>query len=189
MRELSKQGREALSKLTDTGRVDLYKRLRFYAYRNFSRKVQGRFDLLDEVIQEAIVDTYFGKRHLPPDVDLTAFLCETVRSKVSHILEKEKNKISIEEVEEAERQTSYSKSIEASIEGSHLENSYQVVVYKELCNGIRKAVRSDPSLLELAELLFAVPDLKPREIAMQMNQPINNVFNLLRRLRRRARKL
>lgn len=191
MRELSTQGRRALDELAETEWQDLWKRLRLYTYRNFGSRVKDRVKL-DEVIQDAIEDTYFGNRRLPPDVNLTAFLCETIRSKISHILEKEKNKISIEEFNGLHQQSS---SVVPTLNPSEYsglttqnEEGYQRVVYEELCSQIRRAVQPDPHLLQLAELLFAVPDLKPREIAIQINQPIQAVSNLLRRLSRKARK-
>ena len=192
MKTFSPKGRRILDELTQTEWENLWKRLRLYTYKNFAYKVRDRFNL-DEVIQEAIEDTYFGNRRLPPDVNLTAFLCETVRSKVSHLLEKEKNKISIEDLKGIQQQTSFALLTENISEYPQLiyrkEEGYQRVMYEELCSKIRKSVQLDPGLVQLAELLFAVPDLKPREIAIQMNQPIKNVFNLLRRLSRRARKL
>jgi DNA-directed RNA polymerase specialized sigma24 family protein len=192
MRDVSPRGRRILDEMTQTEWENLWKKLRFYTYKNFGYKVKGRFNL-DEVIQEAIEDTYFGNRRLPPDINLTAFLCETVRSKISHILEKERNKISIEEIKGAQQQTSLATLRENALEYPQLiyrhDEGYQRVMYEELCSQIRRSVQSDSCLIRLVELLFVVPDLKPREIAIQMNQPIKTVLNLLRRLNRRARKI
>ncbi len=192
MKEPSMQGRTVLAELTRAEWKDLLKRLKLYTYKNFGTKVNGRFDLLDEVIQEAIEDTYYGNRRLPPEVDLTVFLCGTIRSKIGHLLEKEKRNISIEEVEGTSQQIHLTKLFGASKQNPHLaergEESYQGVMYKELCGQIREAAQSNTLLLQLVELLFVTPDLKPGEIALQMNQPVEKVHNLLRRLRRRIGK-
>ncbi|HEV7890144.1 MAG TPA: hypothetical protein VGP08_05875 [Pyrinomonadaceae bacterium] len=189
MKALSSSGRKALDALTETGWRSLWKRLRFFTYKNFARKVRGRVNL-DEVILEAIEDTYIGRRRLPDDVDLTAFLCETIRSKVSHILRKEKGRVSVEELESLEKVGALASNLHKVVGGGHAEGeAYERVAYRELCERLLKAARQDRYLVQLAELLFATPDLKPRELAAQMNQPVKNVFNLLRRLGRRARKL
>jgi DNA-directed RNA polymerase specialized sigma24 family protein len=188
MKALSLHGRKALDDLTEAGWGSLWKRLRFFTYKNFAHKVKGRVNL-DELILEAIEDTYIGKRRLPLDVNLTAFLCETIRSKVSHNLRKEKSKVSIEELKADEYLKSFASPFQKAAEGRRTDEGYQRVVYRELCERIQKAARPDRYLIQLAELLFVTPDLKPREIAVQMNQPVRNVFNLLKRLGRRARKL
>lgn len=191
MRELSTRGRRVLDEMTEPEWEDLWKRLRVYTYKNFGPRIKDRVKL-DEVIQDAIEDTYFGNRRLPPDVNLTAFLCETIRSKISHLLEKEKNKISIEGFSRSQQQSSSAVLTLNPSEYPGLttrnEEAYQSVVYEELCDQIRRSVQPDPHLLQLAELLFATPDLKPGEIAIQINQPIQAVSNLLRRLSRKARK-
>lgn len=193
MMDFSTRGRTALEGLNPTEWENLWKKLRFYTYKNFGSRVNGRVNLLDEVILEAIEDTFFGNRRLPPHVDLTAFLCETIRSKIGHFLEKEKRGISIEEFKGSPQEIHLTRSFGNSKlnpqRAERAAEAYQIVEYGELCSQIREAARPDPSLLQLAELLCAVPDLKPREIASQMNQPIKNVLNLLRRLGRRARKL
>lgn len=183
MEELFSLGRETLEKLTEAELTTLWKRLRFFTYKNFAHKINGRANL-DEVILDAIEDTYVGNRRLPPGVDLTAFLCQTVRSKVSHILSKDKNRIAVEDLEAFEQLMP----LESAAGGRQAEEAYQRVAYKELCDQLRKAAQPDPYLIQLAELLFVTPDLKPSEIAVQMNQPVSNVFNLLRRLGRRARR-
>ena len=188
MEALSSKGREALDALTKTGWESLWNRLRYFTYKNFMHKVGDR-DTLDGVIQEAIEDTYFGRRRLPDGVNLTAFLCETIRSKVSHILRKEKGRVSVEELESLEKVGALARSLQkAGGGGREEEEAYERVAYRELCERLLKAARPDKHLTQLAELLCVTPDLKPREIAVQMNQPIRNVFNLLRRLGRRARK-
>jgi DNA-directed RNA polymerase specialized sigma24 family protein len=188
MKAPSPLGRKALDELTETEWTSLWKRLRFFTYKNFAHKVKGRVNL-DEVILEAIGDAYVGKRNLPPGVNLTAFLCETIRSKISHLLRKDKGRVSIEELEAAEQLTSSARPFKRAVEGGWTEEGYERVAYRELCERLRKAAHPDVRLIQLAELLFATPDLKPSEIAVRTNQPVENVSNLLRRLGRRARKL
>jgi DNA-directed RNA polymerase specialized sigma24 family protein len=195
MREHSTEGRLALDELTRSGSglEELWRKLRLHTHAKFGYLVRRRFNL-DEVVLEAIEDTYFGERQLPPDVDLFFFLSQTIRSKVSHLLEKEKRRrkwnLSFEEVEVTQPQVHLSKPFGLPEQRPQFAErnveAYRGVAYQELCGRIVK-VATEPDLRRVAELLFATPDLKPGEIAEQLNLPVKSIRNLLRRLGRKAR--
>jgi DNA-directed RNA polymerase specialized sigma24 family protein len=190
MRQFSSLAKKRLDLLTEDDWKDLWKRLRLYTYRNFGYKVRGRFNL-DEVIQDAIGDAYSGRRRLPPEVNLIAFLCEVVRSKMSHLLKGEEKRISIEEksVGSEPLDLTLENFLKQNLRLTRLGNeSEQNIIYSELCGQIRRAVGSDTNLTELAELLFIKPDLRPREIAVELNKPVSTVYSMLKQLSKRARK-
>ena len=181
-----------LARITEADWKDIYKRVRAFAYGNFGwlQKRIGALDL-EEVITEAIEDTYFGTRRWPvldkqgqdKKVSLVTFLCQTVRSKVSHILEKEKRKVYLEDGPEDERSQFQAQSPTAQT----IQNIDEEVIYYQLCEKLLESLRQDVLLTKIAKLYIEMPDLKPKDIAEHLGLSVTDVRNAQKRLSRKLR--
>ena len=182
--------------LTEDELWDLYTRLRYFTYKRYwwlEDKIVGGTDL-DALIQDAILDVITGARSSPSHVPLFMLLCQTIRSKASHLWEKEKKRLSAEG-----RQTTNSPALleyllrTFSGERPYLlrpaEPSDQQTIYNQLCNKILELVRGDNLLTRIVELWFVTPDLKPREIAEALDIPESEVRKAQKRLSRKVKTL
>src|ERR1051325_7298453 len=106
MRNLSPRSK-SLPSLTEAEWEEIWRRLRLYTWKRFRWLNDRTGQDLDEIAHQAMVDTWTGKRRWPPidrltglennKVTLFVFLCETVRSLVSHVWEREKARVSFDE--------------------------------------------------------------------------------------------
>lgn len=194
MEASSPLAQDYLARMNEADWKDLYKRLRLFAYMNYGWlqvKVGGLE--LEEVITEAIEDLYLGTRLWPvvdkqgrdKQVSLCVFLCQTIRSKVSHILEKEKRKIYLDENPEDENPNFYDQLMLAQT----IQGTDQEVIYSQLCEKLLEVVRQDSFLTKIVTLLTETPDLKPLDIAKLLNLPVTDIRNALKRLSRKLRSL
>jgi len=193
-------GKEYLSRLTEEEWIDIWKRLRLFTYRNY-RWITLRSGLdLDEVILDAIEDVYFGKRHLIPNISIVVFLCAVIRSKISHIWERERKKVSIDRLREEEMDSErFSSEVFDTIFDTLLEGqsslrfqrveSDQQTVYNELVTRILETIQGDLVLTRIVQLLIETPDLRPKDIAQELSLSQEEVRKARRRLKRRLQKL
>jgi DNA-directed RNA polymerase specialized sigma24 family protein len=177
--------RKVLRAYTGAEWEDLWKRLKRFTYGYYWwLPTKGRGLDLDEIIQGAIGDAIEGKRKWPAGVELVTFLCQIIRSNVSHLLEKESRIVSIEEVSTSRLTTPTSVS-----PASQQEYADQQHVYQKLCNEIRELVRDDPLLSRMVNMWLENPEMKPRDMACEMGVPIEEIRNAQKRLSRRASNL
>lgn len=194
MKASSPLAQDYFARMTEAEWRDLYKRARVYAYMNYGwlQSKIGGF-VLEDVIIEAIEDTYFGTRQWPvmdkqgqeKKVSLCVFVCQTIRSKVSHILDREKRKIYLDESPEAEQ----SEFLAELMRAQTIRGPDQAVIYQQLCERLLDSVRDDPFLARILRRLIETPDLEPRDLAKQMKLPVTEIRNALKRLSRRLRSL
>lgn len=196
MRAPAPRTQNHLSQMTEAEWNDLYKRIRLYSYKTYGwlqTKVSG-LDL-ETVMQESIEDVYFGVRHWPvvdehgteKNISLCAFLCQTIRSKVSHILEEGKRKVSLDGNPDDGRLEFTS--IAYLLKVRTAQDCEHQAIYNQLASKLLQAVRQDTRLTEITKLLIEIPDLQPRDIAQRMGLSIEEVRNALRRLGRKAWKV
>lgn len=194
MEASSPLAQDYFARMTEAEWKDLYKRARLYAYMNYGwlqTKIGGL--VLDDVIIESIEDIYFGARQWPvldkqgqdKKISLCVFVCQTIRSKVSHVLEKEKRKIYLDENAEGER----SEFLAELMRAQTTQGTDQRAIYQQLCERLLDSVREDPFLTRILRRLIETPDLEPRDLAKQMKLPITEIRNALKRLSRRLRSL
>jgi RNA polymerase sigma factor (sigma-70 family) len=187
MEVLSSEIKEVFLHFSKEKWEELWKRLRYFTYshyRGLPSRVGGGIDL-DDLIQDAIVDAITGKRKWPPGVKPVTFLCQVIRSKVSHMLEKENFRLkSLEETS--------SHTLTAYTESSFLtqpEDLQEQISYKELCNKILELVSEDNLLGRIVKLWISDPNLKPSEIAYMLGISIEEMRNAQKRLSRKLGKL
>ena len=186
MTKVSYQTHKGLDQITDEEWMAIWKRLRLYAIHNYgwTQSTVGVGLDLEAIVQEAILDTLTGVRRWPPvdnqgtpkDVNLFFFLCQTVRSKVSHATEREKRKLSIDSLDPRSP---------VLIDSENKQE--QKVHYDQLRESIMAEARSDSGLTETARLMTETPDITAKDIAKERNVPIKTVRKDIERLKRRLR--
>ena|SRR5215213_6748397 len=194
---------QQLSSLSEVQWEDLFKRLLIFTHKRYGwRKELSGWDLQD-IVQQAIIETIEGKRRWPPknsetgepdpNVNLFLFLCNVIKTDVSHLLEKERRKSRTEVHEldlDLERLLEESDAPDKDLHKRRAaflsnENSESVALYHELSEKIHKAVANDEELTNVVDLLIYMPDSKPREIAEHLGLSIQQIYPILKRLRRR----
>ena len=138
----------------------------------------------DDLVQEAIVKLYTGRRKIPDHVPLMTVIINNIQSDIWNFLTKEGytksdsrgkgrkgwgRHIGLEEwMEEHDAQSLPSQ--------SELKDLYAVISSK---------VADDEMLQKMVDLLFEDPLLKPRDMARLLGASIKEVNNAQKRLRRR----
>ena len=196
MNAVSPLSQEYIAHMSEDEWRDLYKRLLLFSHKKYGQ-LQTRVGGLDleSVILDAIEDTFFGIRRWPvvdadgkiKNISLFFFLCQTIRSKVSHILEQEKIKAPIDDESENHSLRLISQSPIRRVQ--LCESSDELAIYNELGQQLLEAVHQDELLTQIIKLYLDTPDLHPREVAEQLGLPIEEIQNARKRLDRKIGKL
>jgi len=189
--------------------LELYRRLMLYTYKRFGWILNRVGVEPQDLVQQAIKDTFEGRRHWPPidaetgktrkDVSLLVFLCNVISSNASHLLEKERKRLTVEtpqpsdvddNLDFGETSSDWLNAFTKESPVKHFEligdtAADRQVIYGELTDKIRNSVAGDAVLLHIIELLLQSPDLKPKEIAEQLGLSMPQMYTALKRLRRR----
>jgi hypothetical protein len=181
--------------LSDKELLNLYNSLFLFANRRFKwiqHKVPGAD--LNEIIHQTFVDLLTGQRQSDPSVGLYNVMCQIVRSKVGHLWEKEKKRLSIGTNQEYELPNYLEILVdEFSQAYPHImrppEASDRQTFYNELCQKILKTVEGDELLERIVELWIAIPDLKPQDIAQELCITMKDLHGAQKRLRSKVKTL
>lgn len=180
MQALSSNIQEVLDRYTEEDWEDIWNRLKLFTYKYF----RGRGLDLDGLIQEAIKDVIAGKRRWPLGVDFVTLLCQVIRSKASHLSEKERRFRPIEDVPalrlQAPKETLYS---------TYREREDRQLAYSQLCSKIKEMIHGDELLCRMVNIWLEEPELKPREMAHRLGVTIEKIRSGQKRLSRRANQL
>lgn len=140
----------------------------------------------EDLVQEAIVKLFSGRRKLPDHVPLLTVIINNIQSDIWNFLTKEgytkKNSqgkgrqgwgrhVGLEEWMNDFDQQSVPPSVE--LRGLH--------------DAIRAKIANDGELMQLVDLLIEDPLLKPRDLARLMGSTVKQVNNAQKRLRRRLK--
>ncbi|MEK6281234.1 MAG: hypothetical protein AABN95_12850 [Acidobacteriota bacterium] len=170
-------------------------KLRLYTWKKYGWLTKLNGIDLDDIAQQAIVDTFSGQRRWPPidaatgiekpDVTLFYFLCQTVRSIVSH-------------QGQGPRPVDFDR-IDPRSDGPQYENAYagtsapflvrpadieRAAEYNNLTDKMLELTSGDSDLSRIVRLWRACPDLKPREIAEELQFTMPEVRAAQKRLKR-----
>lgn len=186
---------DRLKAISEEQWAEIWQRLRLHAWRRY-KYIHRHYGLdLDDVVQQAIFDTLQGLRLWPEEVSIFSFLCGVVRSIISHQLEQEKRKLSIDS-EEANSSISRTDmiSLEAMVNGSigeylKYEAIFNTLVYDELANKMYEMVQEDKVMAQIVQLWSSDPGLKPHDIAEELGLSIKELRNVQKRLRRKLKDL
>lgn len=196
---------ELLSSMTEKEWLDLYNRLRLFTYKRYSwLRDETNLDL-EDIIQEAIIDTFQGKRRWQPldkdtgevkQINLFVFLCHVITTKVSHLWVREKKRLSLvsshEKTSVSEPQLADSPKRDALLSESateylHLinrEDPHGQLLHKEVVTEMINLVSYDETLTKFLQLWLEEPDLKPSQIAEKMGLNVKQVYRILKRLQK-----
>jgi hypothetical protein len=182
-------------RMSDQEWKELWKRLKLFTYKKYGWLLKHIRALdLDEIILDAIEDTFFGIRRWPPrdaegnekDVKLLFFLCQTIRSKISYLAKQSPKHVSVQDEIPAEQVESLKRSHLYTLQAK--EESDEQARYNELGEKLLESVRSDTLLERIVNSLIEDPDLKPKEIAKQLEVSVREIQNAQKRIGRRAKK-
>ena len=143
----------------------------------FSKRMHGRHlshikdaPTPEDLAQETVTDFLTGVRTIPPHIPLLSGLCAILASKVSHIPTHShvSRRVAIEQLDELAERLYYSAAM---------------IEYVDLRELILAELMNDAELSDVVLLLWEDPDLKPRDVAEMLEKPVQEIYNLYRRLR------
>jgi DNA-directed RNA polymerase specialized sigma24 family protein len=187
---------KAISSLTDEEWADIYKRLRLFAKRRFFW-VEKKIGVdTDDLVHQAIRDTLLGIRRAPPGINVFVFLCQVIRSEVSHRWDRAHREISLDAPNRSNAERKYDPenlppdSIETLLQESGelsggQRDPFLQADFAQLKDEVLALVEQDEELTEIVKLLFEDPQLKPSELAQILGFPMSRMRAAQKRLRRR----
>jgi|SRR5215207_1285300 len=186
--------------------IEVWVKLRFHTRKRYSWLSRRLGVDLDDIAHQAIVDTMSRKRRWPPidaltgemktEVNLFSFLCEVVRSNISHVWERERRTVSIDTDSTNDPKEFNQEFIDYLLNESANTYHHSVkpddiesnVTYNDITDKMLNIVASDTEVYRIVELWREEPDLKPKELAARLGIPIYRVRAAQKRLRRLLRK-
>lgn len=194
---------DPLSSITMEEWTIMYQKLRLHTHKRYYWLRRELGEDLDEIAHRAILDTMTGTRRWPPidkqtegvrgGISLFSFLCEVVRSNVSHIWEREKRRVSIETSSATQDEEDHGQRIfenllnEAARKYPNLvrpDDTESQVFYNRIVDKMLEMVAGDQECSEIVKLWSKEPDLKPSEIGEILGLPMPKVRAAQKRLRR-----
>lgn len=188
---------KSLRDISDAQWQEMSKKLRIHTWKKWGwlSKLTG-IDL-DDIAQQAIVDTLMGKRRWPPvdaatgipkSVGLFCFLCQTVRSLISHHGRGGPQTIDFERLDSPGGGGPPYENAVAGLYPPFLVRTYDIeraAEYNNLTEKMLELTSEDSELSRLVRLWRACPDLKPRELAEELNLTMPELRAAQKRLKRR----
>jgi DNA-directed RNA polymerase specialized sigma24 family protein len=190
---LSPKARQIFEQMKEAEWQDLRNRLLYFGYRNYGGNDRRLGYHLDDAVQDAIVDVVTGVRRWPPvdeygnekEISLFVFLCQTVRSKISHVFTRKAREIQFEEVQGVDLPLDRLETL-LGPKQSELERQ---IIYSEFSEQLLKLVSNDNTLTKFIKVLIETPDLRPQEIAPLLGISMKEMRNAQKRLSRRLKAL
>ena len=169
---------------------DILPRIRLWAHHFHNRYLKQirAAPSPDDLVQEAIVKLYTGRRALPDHVPLLTVLINNIQSDIWNFLTKE----------------GYTKKDSAGKGrkgwGRHVALEDWVRMHDErgippaselrgLYEAVYDKIQDDAMLVDMVDLLFEDPLLKPRDLARLMGKTVKDINNAQKRLRRKVEEL
>jgi RNA polymerase sigma factor (sigma-70 family) len=174
----------SLSDISDKEWKEIWQKLRVFVQRKYGNlgKLVG-LDL-DDIVQQAILDTLEGRRTWPPtdkDVSIFVFLTWVIRSNISNILNKAESNVLVWPSD----QISIPEDYHPGTSQSKLPE--QQAISKELLEKVHETVGDDEFLMKVLEKLML--NFKPKQIAEELGVDIVEVRKAQKRLNKRIKKL
>jgi RNA polymerase sigma factor (sigma-70 family) len=164
--------------------TQIWQKLRIFIRRKYGYlEKQSGLDL-DDIVQQAILDTLEGKRTWPPknkDVSIVTFLCWVIRSNITNYLNKAENKV----LAWPSDRKSITEDDHPRTQQSELPD--QLAISEELLERVRETIGDDEFLMKVWEKLML--NYKPKQIAEDLGVDVLEVRNAQKRLNTRIEKL
>ncbi len=153
----------------------------------------------ESIVRDAIAKTFSGQRNWEPDKgDLLMWLKWVIRSEISHLAESAANRaeLRLEEIGAAERSRH-----RASQSQLQVGSPEEAVIHEEVEEERYALARSKVDALldacsgrpELERIVYAISDgkctPKPQDLSEYLGRPVDEIYQNLRALRRRASKI
>ena len=184
--EKDAQSQEVPERLLVADWDDIIPRVRLWAIHFHKRYLQHirAAPSPDDLVQEAIVKLYTGRRKIPDHVPLMTVIINNIQSDIWNFLTKEGY---TKKDSQGKGRKGWGRHIGLE---EWMDNFDQSVVpkasqLKEIRELMVSKVNDDPMLLKMVNLLFEDPLLKPRDLARLLGISVKEVNNAQKRLRRR----
>lgn len=140
----------------------------------------------DDLVQEAIVKLYTGKRTIPDHVPLMTVIINNIQSDIWNFLTKEgyTRKDSRGKGRKGWGRHVGLEDWMEEVDKNRIPEKHEM---NELYRTVASRVTDDPMLLRMVDLIFEDPLLKPRDLAKLLGTSIKEVNNAQKRLRRRLK--
>jgi len=142
----------------------------------------------EDLVQEAILKLYSGRRKLPDHVPLLTVIINNIQSDIWNFLTKE-GYTSKDSKGKGRKGWGRHIGLEEWMHDFDLQSIPPGAELRGLHDMIRNKVKNDAELVQLVDLLIEDPLLKPRDLARLMGITIKDVNNAQKRLRRRLKGL
>ena len=174
-----------LDAISDDEWVELWRKLRVFAHRKYGILFHAD---VDDIVVQAVIDTMSGRRQWPAErMDLFSFLCGVVRSLMSHNLEKERRKVSLDSLDlRTNRRT-----LDLERFSTDLRHPTNLERHDENDLFSRQLLREfskDAVVASILRLVLSDSNLRPREIAEALGLSMSEMRAAQKRLRRRWRR-
>jgi RNA polymerase sigma factor (sigma-70 family) len=177
----------------DEDRAALYKRLRHYT----AWRIRWIPDLdPEDLIQDAIVAAYFGKRLRRKGITLETFLIEIINSKANHWWEKETILLPEEETADASQEATKPRRTRRQQVVEDIGEPIRKVPYSPQPNAAQLEVECEEIFDEMCKIIgdrdikilkLLKEEMEPKEIAERLGISIGEVLNAKRRIKRKLK--
>lgn len=165
---------------------DLVPRIRLWAHhfhKRYLRHIRAA-PTPDDLVQEAIVKLYTGRRKIPDHVPLLTVLINNIQSDIWNFLTKE-GYTSKDSKGKGRKGWGRHIGLEEWVEKHDEKSIPPDNELKGLRNTIIEKIEDDEMLIRMMDLIFQDPLLKPRDLARLLEISVKEVNNAQKRLRRR----
>ena len=172
-----------------------------YPWRSGTTQILPRGNTLEDIVQQVILKTIEGRRKWDPAKGpLVPWLKDQIKSEIDALAKSapHNREIPFPEGEEGEERQDLQdkveqRAVESGVLGRTRPQSPESIVLEreeaertaEKVNAIFQAVEGEPELEEVLDAILA-GCVRPRDLAEELDVPIREIYNRLRRLRRRA---
>ncbi|MEZ4702068.1 MAG: hypothetical protein R2834_17170 [Rhodothermales bacterium] len=164
---------------------DLVPRLRLWAH-HFHRRYLSQIRAApspDDLVQEAIVKLYTGRRRLPDDVPLLTVLINNIQSDIWNFLTRE-GYTRKDSKGKGRKGWGRHVGLEEWMADTGRSSLPSETARRHLLGLIRKRFGEDELVLRMVELLFSDPLLMPRDLATMLNTSVLEINKAQKRLKR-----
>lgn len=185
---------------TDEQWIEFWQKLRLFTFKRYAwLKVSLGVDL-EDIVNEAVADVLNGTRVWSRRVEgpssslniqeqlatsFFGFLCGVVQSKISHLIEKAKKQEGL--FVGFDSHLTNNERYEALVSSAGQTRIEDRIEFSQLTKRMEELVSGDEAAVRIVRSLSVLPDLTPQEIAEKTDLNIHDIYNALKRIRRRLK--
>ncbi len=176
--------------LRDVDWDDVVPRVRLWAH-HFHRRYLSQIRAApspDDLVQEAIVKLYTGRRKMPDNVPLLTVLINNIQSDIWNFLTREGYTSKDSKGKERKGRGRHV-GLEEWMAEQDRDALPAALARKQLHDEIKKRVADDELVARMVDLLFDDPLLRPRDLARMLDTTVLDINKAQKRLKRRVHEL